>query len=392
MKKWPIIQLAVLGIIVFVFAQQTNAVTRLVPSQYTTIQCAINACLNNDSVLVAPGNYSENISLGSKLIVVRGLGGPFSTTITAANVDMPVVSFGPGCPKGAEVSGFTITGSKASGVYCSAGSPLISNNVIERNRSNQINGGAGIELNSTSQAVIRKNIIRHDTANTYGAAIHLEVSQNDTICYNLIYNCEGFIEIRCLSSNAQIYNNTVEASFDEAISNQDAGTITCRNNICFNAPVGAMYGGEGGCAVGKYNCVYSTPMILDGICVADSGNNFQANPMFLPTFLLAPGSPCIDAGDPDPFFNDADGSRSNIGADLASVCCFGRTGNANCDANDQVDIADVTTLIDHLFVSLVPLCCHDEGNFDGLGGVDVSDLTKIIASLFITFEQGALCD
>lgn len=67
MKKWPIIQLAVLGIIVFVFAQQTNAVTRLVPSQYTTIQGAINACLNNDSVLVAPGNYSENISLGSTL-------------------------------------------------------------------------------------------------------------------------------------------------------------------------------------------------------------------------------------------------------------------------------------------------------------------------------------
>ena len=31
-------------------------------------------------------------------------------------------------------------------------------------------------------------------------------------------------------------------------------------------------------------------------------------------FHLQPGSPCIDAGDPDPQYNDTDGSRNDIGA------------------------------------------------------------------------------
>lgn len=31
-------------------------------------------------------------------------------------------------------------------------------------------------------------------------------------------------------------------------------------------------------------------------------------------FHLQPGSPCIDAGNPDPQYNDPDGSRNDMGA------------------------------------------------------------------------------
>jgi parallel beta-helix repeat protein len=49
-------------------------------------------------------------------------------------------------------------------------------------------------------------------------------------------------------------------------------------------------------------------------CSLDSTNIF-ANPIFQDTinFRLSIGSPCIDAGDPDPFFNDVDSSRNDIG-------------------------------------------------------------------------------
>jgi hypothetical protein len=35
---------------------------------------------------------------------------------------------------------------------------------------------------------------------------------------------------------------------------------------------------------------------------------------FLGVFHLRPGSPCINAGDPSPLYNDPDGSRNDLGA------------------------------------------------------------------------------
>jgi hypothetical protein len=49
-------------------------------------------------------------------------------------------------------------------------------------------------------------------------------------------------------------------------------------------------------------------------CFPDSSNIFL-DPMVQDTidFHLSLGSPCIDAGDPDPFFNDIDSTRNDIG-------------------------------------------------------------------------------
>jgi len=59
-------------------------------------------------------------------------------------------------------------------------------------------------------------------------------------------------------------------------------------------------------------------------------------------------------------------------------CCVGVTGNIDCDPGSVVDIADLTVLIDYLFISLAPLCCREEGNIDGdtQGVVDIADLTR----------------
>ncbi|RME29478.1 MAG: hypothetical protein D6800_02620 [Candidatus Zixiibacteriota bacterium] len=75
------------------------------------------------------------------------------------------------------------------------------------------------------------------------------------------------------------------------------------------------------------------------------------------------------------------------------VCCAGATGNVNCDPDDVVDINDLTTLIDHLFLSQTPLCCPEEANIDGdvFGTVDVVDLTALIDHLFISLSPTAEC-
>lgn len=76
---------------------------------------------------------------------------------------------------------------------------------------------------------------------------------------------------------------------------------------------------------------------------------------------------------------------------FASNCCVGRTGNIDCDPTDHVDISDLTTLIDHLYISFTPLCCPAEGNVDGQPGIDIADLTALIDYLYISFALPAPC-
>ncbi|UCC44070.1 MAG: DUF362 domain-containing protein [Candidatus Zixiibacteriota bacterium] len=74
-------------------------------------------------------------------------------------------------------------------------------------------------------------------------------------------------------------------------------------------------------------------------------------------------------------------------------CCVGRTGNVDGDPADLVDIADLTTLIDFLFISYQEPACLRECNVDGdtEGLVDIGDLTRLIDFLFITYEEPAGC-
>lgn len=72
-------------------------------------------------------------------------------------------------------------------------------------------------------------------------------------------------------------------------------------------------------------------------------------------------------------------------------CCTGSAGNVDCDLGGNVDISDLTRLIDYLYVSLSPLCCVGEANCDGQPGVDIADLSALIDYLYISFTPPASC-
>ncbi len=73
-------------------------------------------------------------------------------------------------------------------------------------------------------------------------------------------------------------------------------------------------------------------------------------------------------------------------------CCRGFTGNVDCDPYDIVDVSDVQVLVDHLFLTLAPLCCEAEANINYPGSgygetddiVDVTDLSILIDNQFLT--------
>jgi N-acetylneuraminic acid mutarotase len=82
--------------------------------------------------------------------------------------------------------------------------------------------------------------------------------------------------------------------------------------------------------------------------------------------------------------NDADGIGN-------ACCCAGGTGNVDCDPGDGVDISDLSTLIDNLYISFSALCCPAEANCDGEPGIDIADLSALIDYLYISFTPPAGC-
>ncbi len=66
---------------------------RLVPSQYSTIQAAVNAAVNGDSVIVSEGTYNERVTVTGKSITISGEQGKASATmINAGSQNGPVVA------------------------------------------------------------------------------------------------------------------------------------------------------------------------------------------------------------------------------------------------------------------------------------------------------------
>lgn len=290
-----------------------------VPSQQPTIQAGINAASTGDTVLVAPGTYVENVNFQQKSIVVASVGGRNVTTIQAANSAIETVRMVGTGSTWMKLSGFKVTGSGHSGVFADQSAAKITDNDITGNSSSGGNDGAGINLKSVSGATVRGNIIHGNVANTYGPGIHLGDDglsiSFDTIAYNVLYANTGHGDIRLLgySNGIRIYNNTVSITTNEGIQEQTSGNVTAVNNIVFFSKSWAIF--SAGSLSASYNCVYSSPSPYN---FTPGPGNVYVDAQFVDTanhdYHLKSSSPCIDAGDPNAIFNDANGTRNDMGA------------------------------------------------------------------------------
>jgi len=145
------------------------AAVRRVPQDFPTIQAAVAAASNGDTVLVAPGTYAESIDFLGKGIVVKSVEGP-ETTVIDAGGGGSVVTFANLEPPAATLEGFTLTGGTGTivglstyggGVFCSFASPTIRGNVITANTAHF---GGGIACFPRGNATIEDNVIRENVA------------------------------------------------------------------------------------------------------------------------------------------------------------------------------------------------------------------------------------
>jgi parallel beta-helix repeat protein len=199
------------------------AMTWNVPGDFPTIQQAINASVSGDIVLVAPGIYPENITVGPAQngIKIHSSGGAAVTTIDggAANTVASFSSVG----ITTELVGFTLTngnGANGGGLSLVNANPRIDSNIINGNVANL---GGGIYAFHSSSTVVNNTITSNQALGAGAAggglfldnASLLQMTNNNTVDGNSTTGSGGGFFIQA-SSNATISNNT--------ITNNSAGT------------------------------------------------------------------------------------------------------------------------------------------------------------------------
>jgi hypothetical protein len=327
--------------ILFIFTLSATATIRNVPGTYTTIQSAINASVNGDTVLVEPGTYFENINFRGKKIVVTSrfyINGNISylqTTIingsTPVNPDSAsCVRFHNGEDSTTVLQGFTITGGTGTkwldehgaGVYREGGgiliakcSPIIKNNIIKNNEAINITGisgagGGGLRIGDGNPKIFN-NIVMYNKG-LYGAGIVLNYTgvtiKNNLICYNSqssTYQAGAGIwadnvlsgKPRVIENNTIIHNSSTNGT--AGVLSAYSSNLILRNNIIWgNTSPG-----------GSQILLYSGGTVTVSYCDVQNGytgtGNINIYPQFADTnFILANGSPCIDAGDSSAVYND----------------------------------------------------------------------------------------
>jgi len=375
MKIFKAITTAVISIIVVlpsVFATIIN-----IPDDYPTIQQGIDASSDGDTVLVQPGTYVENINFNGHNIVLGSLflttgdTSYISQTVIDGDSSGTVVTFRNGEDSTAIITGFKIKNgynTSAGGIACySNSSPTISYNTITENIGRNFGGGIDCSYSSPS---IKNNTISENTTSHSGGGIHCSGNNNSlTITSNTIsgnsadygggiylWNSSPIITGNTISGNSASWDgggiscnshsypdityNTISENvsfFGSGIYCWDNSSPTIANNTISENRADSSGGG--------IYCVYiCNPMIINTIFWADSastGNeiyfvsgtptitysdiqggwegegNINADPLFIDSgngdFHLQPGSPCIDAGNPDSP-QDPDSTRADIGA------------------------------------------------------------------------------
>ena len=382
-----------------------QAVELQVPSQYPTIQEAINDANDGDIVIVSPGRYYENINFNGKNITVRSVdpNDPQVVNNTIIDGSQPVnpdkasvVIFENGETRNAIIKGFTLTGGTGTktasthnggGIFCSGASPTVSHNILTGNSASK--SGGAILGRLGSNLLVYKNVIINNNADFGGAIYTYEPVEfyNNIVCdnsarlgggvyfsgesqviNNLIYNNQASVNggglylhganLSNISNNTIVGNSSITKGANLDIQFTDNIRVT-NNIIAFGKGSYGVYGYSNSLFIFMYNDVWnneggnyvgmSDPTGIDG--------NISVDPVFVAPdvndYHLQAVSPCINTGDPgDPTFwveprdPDIDGQPRIIGGriDIGADEFFDNVGPVADAGPDQL-MSDIPPLI-----------------------------------------------
>jgi hypothetical protein len=315
---------------------------RNVPSQYPTIQAAINACTDFDTVVVADGTYSGpgncELDFHGKSIIVRSANGP-SNCIIDGQSSKRGFYFHSNETRASVVNGFTITRCYDGGwdatvvgsaISCYGSNPTITNSIICGN-----SGLVSVVYSESGSPLLT----------------------NCTICGN---NSEL---ANLLMSPGNMRNSIVWGNYMPANDFVDSAKFTCNEN---------GWAGEGNFSTDP---LFADPNNGDyhlksqaGRCDANEGQWTKDDVT----------SPCIDAGDPNSDWTRElwpHGKMINMGAyggsreASMSPSDVGNIANLNNDPYDAVTLDDLLLFVEDWCLEGIPLA----GDLNRDSAVDFKD-------------------
>jgi len=307
-------------LLLIAMSAETRAQTRHVPSEYVTIQAAIDDCVYYDTVIVAEGTYFENIQFGGRNITLKSTNPEdpriVASTIINGNSLGSTITFSGTETTSCIMSGFTITGgynmSTGGGID---GSGSRANIALCNITGNHGANGGGIRY---SRGLISNCVITNNTASVSGGALSL--CHNGTVADCIISNNRSSqyaggigYSSQIIIYNSLIMNNT--APKGGGIGSPHGGIIancTIVGNSSTSSGAGGVYYGENAT---MYNSIVwdNTPNQIDSFirgrssyCCIQFGTseiaNFSSNPKFVDPnnrdYHLLSNSPCIEHGHP----------------------------------------------------------------------------------------------
>jgi hypothetical protein len=280
---------------ILIFSAPAHSAIWYVPSDYSTIQAAINAASHGDTVIVEPGTYVENIDFLGKAITVKSEDGPDDTVIDGGQPIDPdygsVVLFQSWEGNDSVLEGFTLTngtgtlyvapewsGYLGGGVACrNYSSPTIRDNIITNNQAidpTSGSGGGGIQCIDFSSPLIENNVISENVAN-WGGGVEAVLDSSPLITSNVISGNEadavhgGGIHIQLASPTIignEISGNKADSGDGGGIRTHVSSSLIQNNTIMDNSSYWV-----GGIAVTEGSPTVSNNLISGNSAVKGAG-------------------------------------------------------------------------------------------------------------------------
>ena len=376
------------GVLAFVLAPSAGAVELFVPSQYPTIQDAIEEASFGDTVMVADGVYTgpgnRDISFRGKAITVRSENGPTNCIIDCQGTQQnPHRGFDfDGETAAAILDGFTITNGSTlqgaildefngGGILVRNGNPTIKNCIIAGNWAGCWGAGICLSWFGDSSPTIINCTISDNVCGDDGGAI-FSFDNSPTIINSLIVNNEARIGggiNHFGTGSVTVINSTIAGN----IASHGAGIYG--TNLSVNNSI--IWGNVGG------QQIYGTPTVeySDVEGGFPGTGNLDVDPGFADAangdFHLMASSTLVDAGDPDfvpaPSQTDLDGEPRLIG-DLVDMGVDELRRPADLNADGVVGVGDLLALFADW--GACPGCLADLNHDDRVG---VADLLILMA-------------